>query len=106
MAMIDTGSGYGQAVLVVNFGRLQETSGHLQAMVGTLESELAQLESDAAPLVSTWSGDARDAYQQRQQSWRRAAVDLVDVLSRIRRAVDESIADYVATEQRNVGLFR
>jgi early secretory antigenic target protein ESAT-6 len=97
---------YDGAALVVNFARLQETSGHIQSMIGTLESQLSTVESDAAPLVGTWSGEARDAYQQRHRTWRRAAADLTAMLVSIRRAVDESAADYATTERRNADLFR
>ncbi len=97
---------FDETALVVNFARLRETSEHIRATVTGLESQLSQLESDAAPLVSTWTGQAREAYQERQATWRRASADLVGVLAQIKRALDESIADYQSTEQRNASLFR
>jgi 6 kDa early secretory antigenic target len=92
--------------LVVNFVRLQETSAHIQATLGVLDSELARLEADAAPLVATWSGEARQAYQERQATWRQAAGQLKAMLGDIKRGLDESIADYQHTERRNTELFR
>ena len=91
--------------LSVNFVRLLETSGHIQTTIGALRSQLDQVESDAAPLVATWSGDARQAYQERQSTWRQASADLVTMLQGIKRGLDDSIADYQSTEKSNVGLF-
>ena len=93
------------AQLTVNFARLVETSGHIQSAIGSLRSQLSQLESDAAPLVATWSGEARAAYEQRQATWRQASAELTIMLESIKRGLDESIADYQRTEKHNVGLF-
>lgn len=92
--------------LLVNFARLQETSGHIQTALATLRSQLGQLERDAAPLVQTWSGDAKQAYEQRQQTWRQASAELAEILGGIKHALDESVADYQQTEQHNANLFR
>lgn len=92
-------------VLVVQFGQLAAASSSIQVAVNTMESQLSQLEQDAAPLVATWEGEARAAYDQRQAKWRRAAEDLKIMLSDIKRAVDESLADYQRTEKRAAGLF-
>jgi early secretory antigenic target protein ESAT-6 len=93
------------AQLTVNFARLVETSGHIQSAIGSLRSQLSQLEADAAPLVATWSGEAKLAYEQRQATWRQASAELSAMLESIKRGLDESIADYQRTEKHNVGLF-
>jgi 6 kDa early secretory antigenic target len=95
-----------EARLVVNFARLFETSAHIEAAVTTLESQLDLLEREAAPLVQAWSGEAMQAYQQRQATWRQASADLTSTLRQIKRALDESIADYASTERHNADLFR
>jgi early secretory antigenic target protein ESAT-6 len=91
--------------LSVNFVRLLETSSHIHATIGALNTQLDQLESEAAPLVATWSGDAKQAYQERQATWRQASAELVTMLQAIKRGLDDSIADYQSTEKSNVGLF-
>lgn len=93
-------------MLVVQFGALQQASGNIQAALNTMQSQLSQLESDAAPLVSTWAGEAQAAYRQRQDKWRTAAQDLAGILRDVKVAVDESAADYLATEKRNTALFQ
>ena len=92
--------------LLVNFAALYQAGVDIQAALHTMQSQLAQLEQDAAPLVSTWSGEAQAAYQERQARWRAAADHLSTTLRDIKLAVDESAADYLNTERRNTGLFQ
>ncbi|HEX2774672.1 MAG TPA: WXG100 family type VII secretion target [Micromonosporaceae bacterium] len=93
-------------VLVVTFPALQQASADIQKALSTLESQLAQLERDAAPLVATWSGEAKQAYDQRQARWRAASQDLQSMLREIKIAVDDSAADYLSTEKKNTSLFQ
>ena len=92
-------------ILVVQFGRLMAASSSIQVALNSLESQLAQLERDAAPLVATWQGEARVAYDQRQARWRQAATDMKIMLADIKRALDDSVADYQHTERRAANLF-
>jgi WXG100 family type VII secretion target len=92
--------------LVVDIRALQQASADIQFVVGRLESQLGDLERDAAPLVATWEGPAQQAYGDRQTRWRRSASDLSQILRNIKNAVDQSAADYDATEKRNTGLFQ
>jgi ESAT-6 family protein len=92
-------------VLVVNFAALQHASAEIDSALGRLHSTLGELERDAQPLVSTWDGNAKQAYAERQTRWRRAAEDLSVMLGSIKSALDESAADYLHTERRNTRLF-
>ena len=91
--------------LSVNFNRMFGVSEHLKSTIGFITDQLAELERHAAPLVAGWSGEAKAAYEQRQKTWHQASQELVAVLTSIRRAVDESMVDYGATENQNVRLF-
>lgn len=93
-------------VLVVSFTALQQAGADIQRALNTLDSQLGQLERDAAPLVATWGGEAKEAYEQRQASWRSASLDLQNMLRDIKVAVDDSAADYQNTEKRNTSLFQ
>ncbi|BCL15247.1 MULTISPECIES: WXG100 family type VII secretion target [Micromonospora] len=93
-------------VLVVNFAALQQAGADIQRALNTLDSQLGQLERDAAPLVASWTGEAREAYSVRQTRWRSASQDLQAMLRDIKVAVDDSAADYLNTEKRNVNLFQ
>jgi 6 kDa early secretory antigenic target len=92
--------------LVVDFNAMQHASGEIQQALRRLHGALDDLEAQARPLVSTWTGPAQEAYRERQQRWRRAADDLSAILAQIKKALDESAADYHSTEQRNTGLFQ
>ncbi|HET6482340.1 MAG TPA: WXG100 family type VII secretion target [Actinoplanes sp.] len=93
-------------ILLVNFGALQQASADIQKAVNTLQSQLDQLERDAAPLVDTWDGEAQQAYQQRQATWRAASQDLQSILQNIKGAVDHSVEDYVSTEKQATQRFQ
>jgi WXG100 family type VII secretion target len=93
-------------MLVVNFAALQQASSDIQSALNALTTQIAELERDAAPLVASWDGAAREAYDVRQARWRAAADDLSRILRDIKVALDESATDYQQTEQRNTGLFR
>ena len=93
-------------VLVVNFAALQQAGADIQRALSTLESQLGQLERDAAPLVASWNGEAREAYEVRQSRWRAASQDLQAMLRDIKLAVEDSATDYLDTEKRNANLFQ
>jgi WXG100 family type VII secretion target len=92
--------------LVVNFAALQKASADIQQALNTLQTQLGQLERDAAPLVASWEGGAREAYDVRQARWRQSASDLSAILRDNNRALDDSAADYLHTEKRNTNLFQ
>ena len=92
-------------VMIVNFAAMQQASVDIQSALNALTNQLAELERDAAPLVATWDGAAREAYDVRQARWRGAADDLSRILRDIKVALDESAADYLATENRNAEMF-
>ncbi len=89
----------------VEFGALQHAGDSINTALRALENQLAEIERDAAPLVATWQGDAQQAYQIRQTRWREAAEGLSMMLRDIKRALDESAAEYASTESRNTSLF-
>ena len=93
-------------VLVVNFGALHQAGADIHKALNRLESQLSELERDAAPLVATWAGEAKLAYDQRQEKWRRAAEDLKNILRDIKHAVDDSAQDYLNTEKKATSLFQ
>ncbi len=91
--------------LVVSFAALHKASEDIQTALNALHSQLDQLERDAAPLVASWGGDAREAYDAKQAKWRTAAEDLAGVLRGIKVAVDRSANEYLTAESANRNLF-
>lgn len=93
------------SMLVVNFAALTQASADIQSAVNTMRQTIDDLEQSAAPMVSTWEGDARQAYDQRQNTWRQAANDLNQILTEVKRALEESAQEYSRTEKTNAALF-
>lgn len=92
-------------ILRVEFGALHHASESITTALRSLQGQLDQLERDAAPLVSTWQGDAQQAYHLRQTRWREAADHLSVMLRDIKRALDDSAAEYLRTERDNTVMF-
>jgi 6 kDa early secretory antigenic target len=93
-------------VLLVNFGALRQAGADIQKAVNTLQAQLDQLERDAGPLVATWQGKAKEAYEARQARWRAASGDLQRILQGIHGAVEHSTDDYLRTEQQAAQRFQ
>ncbi|HLL64722.1 MAG TPA: WXG100 family type VII secretion target [Micromonosporaceae bacterium] len=91
--------------LLVNFGSMERASADISRAVSALKHDLAELDSIARPLRDTWEGSAQRAYDQRQAQWSQASADLIEVLQRIKRALDDSTQDYLQTERRNARQF-
>jgi WXG100 family type VII secretion target len=92
-------------MLRVNFGALTQAGADIQKAITKLESELNQLEQDASPLVASWSGEAKNAYAERQKRWQSASLDLQNILREIKNAVDASASDYQDTERKAQARF-
>jgi len=91
--------------LVVNFNALQAATADIDSAISTIDAKLSEVEQAAKPLVDTWGGTAKNAYAERQETWRRAAEELKEILRRIKGAVDDSALDYADTEKRATSLF-
>ena len=91
--------------LVVDFAKMETASQQIQRALNTLDSHLGELERDAAALMRSWSGEAQEAYYANHAKWTVAADDLKAMLRSIKLALDESAADYLATENRNAEMF-
>jgi early secretory antigenic target protein ESAT-6 len=91
--------------LVVNFGNLAQAAQDINTAINTMESQLSDCEQSAQPLISTWQGQAQEAYGIRQAKWRQAAGDLTQMMRDIQAAVQDSAANFEQAESRNKALF-
>jgi len=85
---------------------LQQAGADIQKALTTLQNQLDQLEKDAGPLVASWDGAAKQAYAERQATWRKASLDLQHILQNIKGAVDRSTEDYISTEKQATQRFQ
>ncbi|MFI2271814.1 MULTISPECIES: WXG100 family type VII secretion target [Catenuloplanes] len=90
---------------MVDVGAVRGMGGEIAATAAALRSTLDALDEASRLPAEAWSGEARRAFVERRDAWRRAADDLIALLHEIGRAVDDAAADYLATEARNRSLF-
>jgi WXG100 family type VII secretion target len=88
-----------------NFPQLLSAADDCNSAVKNMTGELDTLKQGLQPLLSTWDGDARTAYYQRQTEWDSAASDLRDLLTRIEKALRESAQKMQAREKANKAKF-
>ena len=91
--------------VVVNFAALHRAADDIANAIKTMESQLDEADNTAKPLLSTWDGGARQAYEQRHHKWTQAAHELKVMLTDIKRAVEDSAAHFQDTENRNTNMF-
>jgi|RhiMetdeSRZDD1v2_1073273.scaffolds.fasta_scaffold3887973_2 WXG100 family type VII secretion target len=91
--------------IVVKFAALHKASEDINKAISNLTSELDNLEKGVQPLLSTWDGQAREAYYARQREWSSASGDLKQLLLQIKGAVDKSAEIMQARESANMKKF-
>ena len=94
-----------QSEVLVNFPAIQQGVGDIRAGWNNISAQLDDLRSYLAPMRSTWTGQARDAYDSEQAKWDAAAADLTQILNRIGLALQGAHDDFTTGETRNTGLF-
>jgi early secretory antigenic target protein ESAT-6 len=93
------------ASLIVNEARLRQAAEDIESAIKSMDGALDDAENSARPLISTWQGTARTAYDARQQKWTQAANDLTTMLRDVKKAVIETADRFRATEDGNTALF-
>lgn len=93
-------------VLLVNFAALGQAGADIERALQKMRADLDELKSRGAALSETWSGAAKEAYQERQDRWTKASADLEGILRRIQGAVIDSQEDYANTERAATNRFQ
>ncbi|MET8148613.1 WXG100 family type VII secretion target [Actinoplanes sp. NPDC049668] len=88
-----------------NFPQLSMGADKCGSAVKNMTAELDTLTQGLQPMLSSWDGDARTAYFQRQKEWDAAAGDIRDLLTRIEKALRESAIKMQARESANKAKF-
>ncbi|SDS48092.1 WXG100 family type VII secretion target [Corynebacterium timonense] len=71
------------------FGQLSGAAQDMDASAAAIEAQLNDLKSLLQPLVTTWQGEAAEAYAAHQQKWDQAAEELNTILRTIAATVEE-----------------
>jgi len=82
------------STIYVEHNRLATGAENLSAHKKTFDEVLSQLESDLAPMISTWSGEARDLYLQKKGLWDKAARDISLLLAHIAKITEDAHNGY------------
>ncbi|AWB83410.1 WXG100 family type VII secretion target [Corynebacterium liangguodongii] len=70
------------------FGQLAGAAEDLRGSALQITRMLEDLKAGLQPMVSTWTGEAAEAYKVHQDKWDRAAEDLNTILAQVAQAVD------------------
>jgi early secretory antigenic target protein ESAT-6 len=89
----------------VNFGSIDSGASGIAATYQALQSTLDGLESQLAPMVSTWNGEAREAYFAQKTKWEQASAAMATILQQMGSAVGQAGTDYQAAETSNRNLW-
>lgn len=71
------------------FGQLTGAAQDMDASAAKIAGQLNDLKAMLQPMVSTWEGDAAEAYYAHQQKWDQAAEELNTILKTIAATVEE-----------------
>ena len=76
--------------IVVDFAALNQASTDISNALTTMRGQLEEADTTAKPLVASWEGGAREAYEVRQAKWTSAANEIATMLGEIQKAVIDS----------------
>lgn len=80
--------------IYVEHQRIVDAATALRTHKKTFDEVLGQLETGLAPMISTWTGEARDLYMTKKATWDRAAEDLTNLLAGIGNLTERAYEAY------------
>lgn len=82
----------------VEFAAVEAAGAQIKGTSQKMDGELDTLRSQLAPLSEAYTGAAKEAWFQVQQSWNDAQNELNQVLAQIGAATTQAASDYQETE--------
>jgi early secretory antigenic target protein ESAT-6 len=89
----------------VDFGALGSGAAGIMSTYRSLQGTLENLESQLAPMVSTWNGQAQEAYLMQKRKWDDASAAMAAILQRMGQGVQQAHENYQSAETSNRGLW-
>ncbi|MFJ7210389.1 WXG100 family type VII secretion target [Amycolatopsis sp. NPDC098790] len=93
------------AGIVVNYATIHAAADDCRSTGGELQQAFDRLKDDLKPLVTTWTGSAKEQYDQAQRTWDQKFEDLKQVLAQIAAALPQIADGYQSTDNAVEGLF-
>jgi len=90
----------------VSYATIHAAADDCQTTGGELQQAFDQLKDDLKPLIATWSGSAKDQYDQAQRTWDQKFEDLKQVLAQIAAALPQIADGYQSTDSAVEGLLQ
>lgn len=90
----------------VKYESLNTAAQDIRGAAAKIKSQLDDLEREVRRVASTWEGEAKEAYQQRQAVWDREANELKVHLENIATKVSQASDGYRATDQRQARNYQ
>jgi early secretory antigenic target protein ESAT-6 len=88
-------------VIQVDYGSLEMGATALLTASKALEQNMSDLDGALAPTMSSWDGDAKEAFLPHQATWKTAAQDLSTKIISLKGAVDWANEHFQSTERAN-----
>jgi WXG100 family type VII secretion target len=89
----------------VDLDHLDQVTTRIWAFAGYLTDHLSELDTFAEQLLSSWSGEAADAYAQAHREWTTAALEVRDGLQSIETAARAAHGNYGNASATNTRMF-
>lgn len=96
----------GSGQVVVTFGEIEAGRANVASTANNVQQTLDELKRFLAPLVSTYTGAAAEAWQQKQAEWDKAAADIQQVLAAIGVALGTANDAYQQAENANTARWQ
>ena len=93
------------AGIVVNYATIRAAADDCATTGNELQQAFDRLQDDLRPLVTTWTGSAKEQYDQAQRNWDQKFEDLKQVLAQIAAALPQIADGYQSTDNAVEGLF-
>ncbi|GAA4491265.1 hypothetical protein GCM10023191_024920 [Actinoallomurus oryzae] len=90
----------------VNHAGFNEAADSLQQESKNIQQVLDELTANLRPLVETWVGEAKDAYQIAQTNWNSAVTDMEGTLIRAYHASQEIHNNYIVADLQGSYSFQ
>jgi len=86
----------------VSWNDQSDAAGYVDKAIGTVQSELDGINSETNALLGQWEdSDSQAAYRQRQETWTKAATDIMEVLAKFKTSLVTSAGISSDTEAMN-----